>query len=321
MVTVVQVERFGGPEVLQLVDVALTSPGPGEVQVRQTAVGVNFVDIYCRSGLYPMPTFPASLGVEAAGTIEAVGEGVIGLVPGDRVGYGGLPVGSYAEARNLPATRLLKLPEMIPSRLAAAALLRGLTAHMLVHRVFPLQAGQTVLIHAAAGGMGSILTQWAKRLGVVTIGTVGSEEKAKVAQANGLDHAILYRQTDFVAAVRDLTLGQGVDYAVDGIGGETLAKTFSAVRPFGVVASIGQVGGPIPLVDVHTLRSISLARPSVLAYVSDLNTYRDGASSLFDALADWLTVEIGAEFPLKEAAKAHHALEEGKTTGSVLLTP
>lgn len=321
MVAVVQMERVGGPEVLRLADVALTSPGPGEIQVRHTAIGVNFVDIYFRNGLYQAPSLPVPLGVEAAGIVEAVGEGVIGFAPGERVGYAGLPLGGYAEFRNVPATRLLKLPEAISSRLAAASLLRGLTAHMLLHRVFPLKPGQTVLIHAAAGGLGLILTQWAKKLGAITIGTAGSEEKAAVALAHGLDHAILYRETDFVAAVRDLTGGQGVNFAIDGIGGDTLAKTISTLRPFGIVASVGQAGGPIPPVDVHALRCVSLARPSVLTYVSDLQAYRDGASALFITLNEGLKVEIGAEYPLKDAAKAQAALEEGKTTGSVLLVP
>ena len=176
-----------------------------------------------------------------------------------------------------------------------------------------------MLIHAAAGGLGLILTQWAKRLGAITIGTAGSDEKAEVARAHGLDHAILYRQNDFVAAVRDLTQGQGVDFAVDGIGGPTLAKTCSVLRPFGAVASIGQAGGPIPPVDVHILRCSALVRPSVLTYISDLNAYREGASSLFAVLAQGLKAEIGAEYPLAEAAEAHAALEAGKTTGSVLL--
>jgi NADPH2:quinone reductase len=321
MVAVVQIEKTGGPEVLRLADLALTAPGPGEVQLRQTAIGVNFVDTYHRSGLYPLPSLPAVLGVEAAGVVEAVGDGVTGFTRGDRVGYAGLPAGSYAEARNMPATRLLKLPEAISPRLAAASLLRGLTVQMLLHRVFPMQPGQTVLIHAAAGGVGLILTQWAKRLGATTIGTVGSEDKAQLARAHGLDHAILYRQTDFVAAVRDLTHGQGVNFAVDGIGGNTLAKTISTVRPFGVIASIGQAGGPIPPMDVHSLRCVSLARPSVLAYVSDITAYRNAATSLFAVLADGLKIDIGADYPLAAAAQAHAALEAGKTTGSILLTP
>jgi NADPH2:quinone reductase len=282
---------------------------------------VNFVDIYFRRGLYPLSGLPAGLGVEAAGVVEAVGEGVTDFSPGDAVVYGGLPVGSYADVRTLPADRLLKLPGTIAPRLAAAALLRGLTAQMLLHRVFPLQPGQSVLIHAAAGGVGLILAQWAKRLGARTIGTVGSEAKADLARAHGLDHAILYRQTDFAAAVRDLTDGRGVDFAVDGIGGETLAKTITILRPFGVVASIGQASGPIPPVDVHMLRCVSLARPSVLAYMSDLQAYRQGAASLFGIMAQGLRVEIGAEFPLEEASAAHIALESGKTTGSVLLIP
>jgi NADPH2:quinone reductase len=321
MALVVQMERPGGPEVLRLADVAVPPPGPGDVQVRQTAIGVNFVDLYFRNGLYPQAAYPGGLGVEAAGVVIAVGEGVSGFSPGNCVCYGGLPLGSYAEVRNVSAARLVSLPETVSPRLAAASLLRGLTAQMLLYRLFAVQPGQTLLIHAAAGGVGLILTQWAKRLGLITIGTVGSEAKAKVALAHGLDHAILYRQSDFVSAVRDLTQGKGVDFAVDGIGGGTLAKTVTALRPFGIVASIGQAEGPIPPVDVHSLRCVSLARPSVLAYVSDIKAYREGVASLFTVLADGLKVEIGAEFPLKEAAQAHAALEAGKTTGSVLMIP
>jgi NADPH2:quinone reductase len=321
MVAAIEMDQFGGPEVLNLRQRTLPAPGPGEVRLRQTAIGVNFVDIYYRAGLYPVAQLPTGLGVEAAGTVEAVGEDVADLAPGDAVAYGGRPIGSYAEARIVPAARLLKLPPTISPRLAAASLLRGLTAQMLLHRLLPLTAGQTILIHAAAGGVGLLLTQWAKRLGLITIGTVGSEEKAALARAHGLDHAILYRQSDFVAAVRDLTDDQGVDFAVDGIGGQTLAKTIATVRPFGMVASIGQAGGPIPAVDVHSLSGVALARPSVLAYVSDLDTYRTAAAALFAVLADGLAVEIGADYPLAQAAQAHRALEAGNTSGSVLLIP
>jgi NADPH2:quinone reductase len=321
MVAVMQMERVGGPEVLRLADVAVPAPGPGQVRVRQTAIGVNFVDVYYRSGLYPLPSLPQALGVEAAGVVEALGEGVSGFAPGDPVVYGGLPIGSYAAVRNVAAERLLPLPETISPRIAAAALLRGLTAHMLLFRVFRLQAGQSLLIHAAAGGVGLLLTQWAKRLGALTIGTVGSEEKAALALAHGLDHAILYRQDDFVAATRALTGGQGADFAVDGIGGDTLAKTVSTLRPFGIVASIGQPAGPIPPIDVHSLRCVSLARPSILQGIADVTAYRAAAQDLFALLADGLKVEIGAEFPLAEAARAHTELESGRTRGSVLLIP
>lgn len=321
MAKMVRIERVGGPAVMKLVDQAVPAPGPGEVRVRQTAIGVNFVDIYHRTGAYPLPGLPSGLGVEAAGEVEAVGEGVSGFAVGDRVAYGGLPPGSYAESRLVPTGRLLSLPAAIAPRLAAAALLRGLTAWMVLHRVCSVRPGQTILIHAAAGGVGVILTQWARRLGAVTIGTVGSEQKAALARAHGLDHAVLYRQSDFVAAVRDLTEGRGVDYAVDGIGGATLPRTLSVVRPFGMVASLGQTAGPIAPLDIGALRGIGLSRPSVLGLISDGTAYREAAAALFAVLADGLRVEIGAEYPLDAVAKAHEALEAGRTMGSVLLTP
>ena len=318
---VVRMDETGGPDVLRPADVDLPGPGPGEVQVRQTAIGVNFVDIYHRNGLYPVAGLPAILGVEAAGRVEAVGPEVVGLAIGDRVAYAGLPAGSYAERRNLPEARLVPLPETVPDELAAASLLRGVTAHMLLDRVLAVRPGQTMLIHAAAGGVGQILTQWAKRLGMVTIGTVGSPAKAAVARRCGLDHVILYRSQDFVAATKDLTGGRGADCAVDGIGGTTLRQTLSAVHPFGIVASVGQAGGPIPPLEVGTLAGITLARPSVLTYLADPDTYRRAAAALFQVLTEGLRIEIGARFPLSRAADAHAALATGATTGSVVLIP
>lgn len=324
MVAVMAVDEYGGPEMLRRREVDLPPPGAGEVRVRHAAMGVNFVDIYHRTGLYPLPALPAVLGVEGAGRVEAVGEGVEGLRPGDRVAYAGLPAGGYAEARNIAASRLVRLPDAVPERVAAAIMLRGLTAHMLLHRVADVRPGQTVLIHAAAGGLGLILTQWARRLGAVTIGTVGSEEKAGLARDHGLDHAILYREHDFVAAVRDLTGGRGVDVAFDGIGGDTLPRTLDCVRPFGMVASIGQAGGaiaPLAVSEIGPRRSLALARPSVFAYANDPQTYAEGVAALFAMLADGLAVTIGDEFPLAGAADAHRALEAGRTVGSLLLVP
>jgi len=324
MVKAIVMEAAGGPEVLRSQDIDLPPPGPGEVRLRHSAVGVNFVDIYHRTGLYPLPSLPAVLGVEGAGRVEAMGEGVTGFRAGDRVAYAGLPVGAYVEVRNIPASRLVRLPDTIPDETAAAVMLRGFTAHMLLYRVVPVRPGQHVLIHAAAGGLGLLLTQWAKRLGAVTIGTVGSEEKAVMARDHGLDHAILYHRQDFVTAVRDLTGGEGVDAAFDGIGGDTLARTLDCVRPFGVVASIGQAGGAIPPLAVAELgprRSLSLARPSVFAYAADPESYAAGCAALFAALADGLTVSIGARYPLAEAASAHDDMGAGRTTGSLLLIP
>ncbi len=318
MTSIIRMDRNGGPEVLRLADHALPAPGPGEVQVAQTDIGVNFVDVYYRSGLYPISAFPAELGVEAAGTVTAVGDGVGDFASGDRVAYAGGTPGAYASARNLPAERLLKLPEGVSTRLAATSPLRGLTAHMLLRRVFSAKPGQTLLIHAVAGGLGLILMQWAKRLGLTVIGTAGSPEKALLAKSFGLDHAILYRETDFVEAVRKATYGTGVDFAVDGIGGDTLPRT---LRPFGIVASVGQVAGAVPPIDINALRGIALARPSMLTFVMDLGAYRTAAEDWFAVLGAGLHVAIGGEHPLADAVSAHAALEAGKTSGSLLLHP
>lgn len=319
MATVVQFHSPGGPEVLRAAEIALPPPAPGEVQVRQSEIGVNFVDIYVRSGLYPAASLPGGVGAEAAGTVAAVGEGVAGFAPGDRVAYIGGPHGSYASARNLPAARLLKLPEGISTRTAAASLLRGMTAWMLLHRVFKAERGQTILIHAAAGGLGVMLTQWAKRLGLETFGTVGSPEKAAYARAHGLDHAILRHEADFAAEVKRLG-GRGVDYVADGIGGEGLLKSLACLAPMGICAAIGQAAGPPPPVPVSALAGVYLTRPSVIATVEDAAVYRAAADALFAEIAGGLKVEVGAEFPLAEAARAHALLASGQSRGSILLT-
>lgn len=324
MVKVVRMTAAGGPEVLRLDDLPLAEPGAGEVRVRHAAIGVNFVDIYVRKGLYPAGDRPAPLGVEAAGVVEAVGDGVGCLSPGDRVAYAGLPPGSYAEARTLPAARLLKLPAGLSLPVAAAGLLRGLTAHMLLFRVFPVGPGTVVLVHAAAGGLGGILVRWAKRLGAEVIGTVGNTAKAEMARVAGADHVIVGRDGDIAAAVADFTHGRGVDYAIDGIGGETLAKTLACVRKFGMVASIGQAAGPIPPVPVEALgpvRSLALSRPSVLAFASEPDIYRAAGTAVLDLLASGLAAPVGGTYPLAGAAAAHADLESGRTSGSLLLIP
>jgi NADPH2:quinone reductase len=314
----------GDVDVLKPRRLDLAEPAIGEVRLRHTAIGVNFVDIYQRTGLYPVPALPAVLGVEGAGVVEAVGPGVAAFRRGDRVAYAGLPIGGYAAARNIAASRLVLIPAGIDDRTAAAAMLRGVTAHMLLYRVAPLRTGTTVLVHAAAGGLGLILTQWARRLGATVIGTAGSRAKAELALGRGLDHAILYRESDFVAEVRRITDGAGVDVAYDGIGGGTLTRTLDAVRPFGKVVSVGQAAGSLPAIPLSELgprRSLSLARPSVLAYANDPESYAAATAGLFDELGRGLRVEIGAEFPLTDAAKAQSRLEQGATTGSVLLVP
>ncbi|WP_448191998.1 quinone oxidoreductase family protein [Azospirillum sp. sgz301742] len=324
MIQAVRIHETGGPDNLRVESVDLPPPGPGEVRLRHAAIAVNYVDVYHRTGLYPLPALPATIGVEGAGTIEAVGPGVHDLSVGDRVAWAGLPAGGYAEARNIPAERVLRLPEGVDERTAASMLLRGITVHMLLTRVLPVGEGSTLLVHAAAGGLGLVLTQWAKRLGATVIGTVGSTEKAEVAKAHGLGHAILYREVDFAAAARELTDGKGVDFAVDGIGGDTLRRSLDAVRPFGVVASVGQAGGAIPPLDVGDLgprRSLSLARPSVFGYLGDLATYRRAGAEVLALAAEGLRAGPVTALPLGEAAAAHRMLESRGSTGALVLIP
>lgn len=323
MTKVARISATGGAAVLRVEDVEVGRPGRGEIRVRQSSAGVNFVDIYHRKGLYPLPGFPAVLGVEGAGVIEAVGESVEDLAVGDRVAWAGLPAGGYAEARLLPAERAIALPASISERTAAAAMLRGMTAHMLIREVAKLNMGDVVLVHAAAGGLGLILTQWAKRLGATVIGTVGSTDKANLACRYGLDHAVQYRDADFVKEVLDLTGGRGVDVAFDGIGGDILLRTLDCVRPLGLVVSMGQVSGSFPGSELSvggSQKSVSIVRPSVLAHTSDEYDYRRAATALFSEIENGLHVEIGAEFNLDDVAEAHVALESGRTTGSVLLS-
>lgn len=320
----VQMTGPGGGDWLEVAANPQQPPGPGELRLRHQAIGVNFIDIYFRSGLYPLPAYPAVLGVEGAGVIEAVGDGVTELSPGDRVAYAGAPIGAYATTRLLPAAKAIRLPEDIPAKLAAGAMLKGLTAHMLLTRTYPVGPGDTLLVHAAAGGLGSMLTRWAVRLGATVIGTAGSEEKAALARAHGAAHVIVGRDADLAAEVARLTDRRGVDFAIDGIGGGTLARTLGCVRKFGTVASIGQAAGPIPplsVEDLGPLRTLSLARHSVMAYSAEPDTYRSGAGALFQALRDGVAPEIGAELPLSQAAEAHRMLESGASRGSLLLIP
>lgn len=323
MAKVAWIKSAGDASALEIKDVQVGDPGPGEIRIRQSAAGVNFVDIYHRTGLYPVPALPAVLGVEGAGIVEAVGDEVVDLKPGDRVSWAGLPIGGYAEVRLLPAERAIRLPTGVSERTAAAAMLRGITVHMLLNHVSRTKPGDVVLVHAAAGGLGLLLTQWARRLGATVIGTVGSAEKAELAKRHGLHHAILYREVDFVSEVLKLTDGRGIDTAFDGIGGVTLLRTLDCVRRFGLVVSVGQASGSLPIIELPDLgprRSLALARPSVLAYAADPDLYRDAAAALFAQMAQGLHVEIGATFAIADVAAAHAALEAGQTTGSVLLT-
>lgn len=324
MIRAIRLHRPGGPENLQLETIHLPDPGPGELLIRHAAAGVNYVDVYHRTGLYALPGLPAVIGVEGAGVVEAVGPGVEGFAPGDSVAWAGLPAGGYAEARILPAERALRLPDGLDAVTAASLLLRGITVHMLVNRVRPVVPGTTLLVHAAAGGLGLVLTQWAKQLGATVIGTVGSEEKAEIARAHGLDHAILYREEDFVARTRDLTGGKGVDLAVDGIGGDIFRRTLDAVGLFGMLASVGQAGGPaepLDLAEIGPRRSLAVSRPSSFGYMADIATYRAALTEVLERAAGGLSAGPVSTMPLEAAADAHRALEGRSTAGALVLVP
>lgn len=324
MTRAIRLHRPGGPENLRLETIDLPDPGPGELRIRHLAAGVNYVDVYHRTGLYPLPPLPAVIGVEGAGVVEAVGPGVEGFAPGDRVAWAGAPVGGYAEARNLPVERAVRLPDGLDAVTAASLLLRGITVHMLVNRVHPVGPGTTLLVHAAAGGLGLALTQWAKRLGATVIGTVGSAEKAAIARAHGLDHAILYREEDFVAKTRELTGGKGVDFAVDGIGGDIFRRTLDAVALFGMVASVGQAGGPVAPVELSEIgprRSLAVSRPSSFGYMADVATYRAALTEVVQRAAEGLSAGPVTTLPLDAGADAHRALEGRNTAGALVLVP
>jgi NADPH:quinone reductase len=325
MARAIRIHQTGGPEVLRLEDVPVGEPGPGEARVRHTAVGINFVDIYHRTGLYPLP-LPTGLGLEAAGVVEAVGAGVTAVAPGDRVVYlhTGTP-GSYAEARLLPADRLVRLPASIEDQVAAASFLKGLTIHALVRRTYPVQPGDAVLWHAAAGGVGLLAIQWLKALGATVIGTVGSEEKAALARAHGCDHVIDYSREDFVARVRELTGGVGVPVVYDSVGKDTFDRSLQCLRPLGMMVSFGNASGPVPPVAPALLTqrgSLFLTRPSVGHYVAARADLDRAAGELFRLLeAGKLVARVGGRWPLAEAGAAQQALAARRTTGSLLLLP
>lgn len=333
MIKAIQIHANGGPEVLRLEEVELPPPGPGEARVRHTAIALNFSDINVRRGGFYMAEplkFPVILGNEGAGVVESVGPGVDHVRPGERVAYVGSGgpfyenTGSYAEARNLPAWCLIKLPAEISDRQAAALMLKGLTASMIINRVFKPQAGDMVLIHAAASGVGLLLCQWVKHLGATVIGTVGSAEKARLAKAHGCDHAILYRQVDFVAAVKKLT-AKGVSAVFDGVGKDTFIKSFDCVRPFGTLVNYGNASGHVPPLDLILLSqkgSLSVSRPGFSHHIADPQDFAAARQELFELVGKGiLKIEITRTYALSDAAQAHRDLEDRKTTGSVLLLP
>lgn len=320
----IRMNGIGGVEQLSVVPHQPLIPAADEVRIRHDAIGVNFIDIYHRTGLYPLPAMSAILGVEAAGLVEAVGANVSSVKTGDRVVYCGLPVGAYSATRLLPAERVIQLPQDISSQLAAATMLRGITAYMLLRDVYKVQAGTVVLIHAAAGGLGTILVRWAKLLGATVIGTVGSTRKAEIAYANGADLVIIGRDADIVKEVGNFTNGLGVDVAYDGIGGDTLARTMASTRISGTVASIGRAAGAIEQDAVEKIqkqRSLVFLRPSVVGYMSDLETYLKAAEAVIAGMRQGVTATIGATYPLEQVRLAQADLEAGRSTGSLLLLP
>jgi NADPH2:quinone reductase len=322
MTKAIRVHQPGGPEQMHWEEIEVGEPGPGEVRIRQTAAGLNFIDVYHRTGLYPQP-LPFTPGVEGAGVIEAIGPDVHSWQIGERVAYAG-PIGSYAEERLIPADRLVRLPDDIGDEQAAAMMLQGMTVDMLINRVRPLQKDDTVLVHAAAGGVGLILCQWASALGATVIGTVSTEEKAELARTNGCDHPILYKSQDFVEQVRELTGGSGVPVVYDSVGNDTFLRSLDCLAPRGMMVSFGQSSGAIEPFSPNILAqkgSLFLTRPTLFTYIADRRELEQSASALFDMVRSGkVRIDIGQRFPLADAAEAHRALEARQTTGSTVLT-
>jgi NADPH:quinone reductase len=325
MAHAVRIHATGGPEVLRWEEVEIAAPAPDEVHLRHRAIGLNFIDVYHRTGLYPLSTLPATLGMEGAGEVLAVGANVSHLKPGDRVAYAGVPPGAYATERLIPAHRLVKLPPQISDQQAAAMMLQGMTAQYLLRRTYRVQSGETILLHAAAGGVGLLACQWAKALGATVIGTVGSPEKAALAQAHGCDHTILYHQEDVVARVKELTHGEGVSVVYDSVGRDTFLKSLDCLRPLGMLVSFGQSSGAVESFNPGLLAakgSLFLTRPSLMVYTAKREDLLASATELFDVVTSGaVRVEINQTYALRDTAQAHRDLESRKTTGSTVLLP
>jgi NADPH2:quinone reductase len=325
MVRAIVVREHGGPEVLKLEEVSLGKPGTGEALIRQQAIGLNFIDIYYRTGLYAAPNgLPMTPGGEGAGEVLALGEGVSHLKVGDRVAYT-MPIGAYAEERILPADRLVKVPETVELETAAAMMLKGMTAQYLLNRTYPVKEGDVILFHAAAGGVGQIAGQWAKALGATVIGTVGSADKAELARSCGYDYVINYREEDFVAKVKEITGGRGVDVAYDSVGKDTFPGSLECLRHRGMWVTFGQSSGPIGPVDLAMLGkmgSLYATRPTLFNHIASREDLEKTAASLFDMVGSGkVKIPVNQRYPLAEAAEAHRDLEARKTTGTTLLIP
>jgi NADPH:quinone reductase len=320
----IRIHETGGPEVLRWEEVAVTDPAPNEARVRHAAIGLNFIDIYHRTGLYPLP-LPSGIGLEGAGVVEAVGSAVTEVKVGDRVAYASGPPGAYAEVRNFPADRLVPLPAAIDYKTAAAMMLQGMTAQYLLRRTYKVQPGDTILIHAAAGGVGLIVCQWAKSLGATVIGTVGSDAKAALAKAHGCDHPIVYTRENFVARVKEITAGAGVPVVYDSIGKDTFTGSLDCLRPLGMMVTFGNASGPVPPLDLLELSkrgSLFVTRPSLFAYTAKRADLLATAQDLFEAvMSGKVKIEVNQTYALKDAAQAHIDLAARKTTGSTVLLP
>jgi NADPH2:quinone reductase len=320
----IRYDQPGGPDVMKWVDVEVGEPKAGEVRIRQHAVGLNYIDVYFRTGLYPQP-LPGGLGMEAAGEVTAVGDGVTALKAGDRVAYVGQPPGAYAQERVMPAERVVKLPDGISYDDAASVMLQGLTAHYLLRRTYPVKAGDTILIHAAAGGVGLLVCQWAKALGATVIGTVGSDEKAALAKAHGCDHPVVYTRENFTQRVKEITNGAGVPVVYDSIGKDTYIGSLDCLAPLGYFVSFGNASGPLPAIDSKEFSSrgsLFFTRPTLFSYIAKRADLEAAAAELFDViLSGKVKTSINQRYPLAEVGRAHADLESRKTTGSTVLVP
>ena len=324
MAHAIQVHVPGGPEALQWEEVEVGDPGPGEVRLRQSACGLNYIDVYFRTGMYPAPSIPFTPGMEGVGVVEAVGEGVRHVSIGDRVAYG-RNLGGYAEVRLIDAGFVIQLPDDISDETAAAMMLQGMTTEYLLERTFAVQRGQTILFHAAAGGVGLMACQWAHALGATVIGTVGTPEKAALAQAHGCTHTILYREEDFVARVMELTDGKGVPVVYDGVGKDTFMKSLDCLSMRGMMVSFGNASGPVESFDPAILAgkgSLYVTRPTLMSYTATHEDFKTSANRVIEMILEGnLKIHVNQTYPLKEAAEAHRALEARETTGSTVLLP
>jgi len=324
MTHAIRIHRTGGPEVLQWDTVEVGKPGPGQVRLRQTACGLNYIDIYMREGIYPPGNLPAILGMEAAGIVEELGEGVTELKKGDRVAYPML-VGGYAEERLIDAQRLVKIPDSIDDKTAATMMLKGLTAHYLLFRSYPVKSGDTILVYAASGGVGLMVCQWAKHLGATVIGCVGSKEKARLAKDNGCDYLVFYREEDIAERVREITHGKGVPVVYDGMGQQTFEASLNCLRPFGVMVSFGNITGQVEPFAPKILAakgSLYVTRPTLATHISTRELLVEGADRLIDVVSKGIVKNhINQSYALKDTAQAHRDIEARKTTGSTVLLP